>query len=43
VVSQVGVITVFRMELVSFLWLNVIGAVMVVVIALGFQLIAEKN
>jgi Na+/proline symporter len=43
VISQLGVITVYKMEIVSFLWLNVIGAVMVVFSGIFFQLFIRKN
>jgi Na+/proline symporter len=43
VISQLGVITVYKMEIVSFLWLNVIGAVMVVFSGILFQLFMGNN
>ncbi|CAN5462557.1 hypothetical protein BH10BAC3_BH10BAC3_25470 [soil metagenome] len=41
--SQVLVITVYNMQIVSFLWLNVIGALFVLMFALLFQLMLGKE
>jgi solute:Na+ symporter, SSS family len=43
VLSQLLVITVYNMKIVSFLWLNLIGAVLVLMFAVLFQLINNKN
>ena len=37
VLAEVGIITIYRMEVVSFLWLNVIGAVLVVLLGMVLQ------
>jgi Na+/proline symporter len=41
VLSELGVITVYNMEIVSFLWLNVVGAVLVVVLSGLFELAGQ--
>ena len=38
IVSEIIVILIYRMEIISFLWLNVIGALLVIVLGLFFQL-----
>lgn len=42
VISQILVIVVYNMDIVSFLWLNVIGAVLVIVLSLLVQLLSGK-
>lgn len=43
VVAQLGVITIYRMDVVSFLWLNLVGAVLVGVLAIIFQWVEERR
>ncbi len=43
VIAQVLVIVVYNMDIVSFLWLNVIGAVLVIVLSLLVQLLSGKS
>ena len=43
VISQILVIVVYNMDIVSFLWLNVIGAVLVIVLSLLVQLIVSTS
>ncbi|HSR38802.1 MAG TPA: hypothetical protein VLL95_07800, partial [Phnomibacter sp.] len=41
VVTQVCIITIYRMDIVSFLWLNVIGALLLWVLAWVLQIFAN--
>jgi len=43
IVSEVLVITIYKMEIVSFLWLNVIGCVLVVLLAFIIHLFTKKE
>ncbi|WP_416438415.1 sodium:solute symporter [Phnomibacter sp. MR] len=43
VVSELLVVTVYKMEIVSFLWLNLIGAALVIFIAIPFQALLQKQ
>lgn len=43
IVSEVLVITIYKMEIVSFLWLNVIGCVLVVLLAFIIHLFIKKE
>ncbi|ACU62907.1 sodium:solute symporter family protein [Chitinophaga pinensis] len=43
IVSEIGVIVVYLLNIVSFLWLNAIGCFLVIIIAALFQLIAGKR
>ncbi len=43
IVAEVLVITIFKLEIVSFLWLNVIGCVLVVVLAFFIHLCAKQG
>jgi SSS family transporter len=43
VVSELLVILIYQQEIVSFLWLNAIGAILVIVIATIFQLISKQK
>jgi solute:Na+ symporter, SSS family len=43
VIAQILVIVVYNMDIVSFLWLNVIGAVLVIVLSLVVQLLSGKS
>lgn len=43
VVSEIMVITVYKLDIVSFLWLNVIGALLVILIALLLQVVLPKK
>ncbi|MCA0381755.1 MAG: sodium:solute symporter [Bacteroidetes bacterium] len=42
VVSELLVVTIYKMEIVSFLWLNLIGAALVIFIAIPFQTLLQK-
>ncbi|MEN9569237.1 MAG: hypothetical protein RL172_468 [Bacteroidota bacterium] len=43
IIAQVLVIVIYQMDIVSFLWLNVIGAVLVIAISTVLQLLMGKN
>lgn len=43
VVSELLVVTIYKMEIVSFLWLNLIGAALVIFIAIPFQTLLQKQ
>jgi Na+/proline symporter len=43
IVSEIGVIVIYLLNIVSFLWLNAIGCFLVIIIATLFQLIAGKK
>lgn len=43
VVAEVGVITIFKLEIVSFLWLNVIGCGLVVVLGMVLQAVMRRR
>jgi hypothetical protein len=42
VVSELIIITIYNMQIVSFLWLNLIGAVLVLFISWIFQLLMKR-
>jgi Na+/proline symporter len=43
IISEIGVIVVYNMEVVSFLWLNAIGAILVIVLAFLLQLLTKQK
>ncbi|MEP7144599.1 MAG: sodium:solute symporter [Ferruginibacter sp.] len=43
VVSELLVILIYKLDIISFLWLNVIGALLVIMISLVMQLLLPKN
>ena len=43
IISELLVILIYRQEIVSFLWLNAIGAILVIAFASGFQLIGKQK
>ena len=43
VISEILVIYIFYMDIISFLWLNVIGAVLVIVLSLLLQLVIKEK
>jgi len=43
IISEILVIIVYRMDVISFLWLNVIGAVLVIVISSVLQLLLKEK
>ena len=43
IISEVLVITIYRSDVISFLWLNVIGALLVIIIAFIFQVFSKKD
>ncbi|HSC52210.1 MAG TPA: sodium:solute symporter [Phnomibacter sp.] len=43
VISELIIITIYNMQVVSFLWLNLVGAVLVVAIAAIFQMVVARN
>jgi solute:Na+ symporter, SSS family len=43
IISEILVIAVYKMDVISFLWLNVIGALLVIVISILFQAILKEK
>jgi hypothetical protein len=43
VISEILIILVYKMDVISFLWLNVIGAVLVIVLAAILQLFIKQK
>ena len=43
IVSEILIFIIYKMELISFLWLNVIGALLVIIISAGLQILIPKK
>jgi solute:Na+ symporter, SSS family len=43
IISQLAIIVIYKLDVISFLWLNVIGALLVVGIAIFLQLLSKRN
>lgn len=43
IISEIAVISVYKADIISFLWLNVIGALLVIVLSLILQIFFKKN
>ena len=43
IISQIGIIAIFKADVISFLWLNVIGAVLVILLAVIIQILLPKQ
>ena len=43
IIAEILVIVIYKMDIISFLWLNVIGAVMVIIFGYALQLVWKKN
>jgi hypothetical protein len=43
VVSEIMIITIYYMDIISFLWLNVIGALLVIILSASAQVFLKKQ
>jgi Na+/proline symporter len=43
IVGELGVIYIYYLDIISFLWLNVIGCILVLILAFVFELISKTN